>query len=84
MDNGNWITLGVVVIGFAVQWGTLATKLRVLEERLKSGEAGRKAQGERIGLLETRNAYEDGLAGRKRAASRAVNVVVPPEESGPG
>ena len=79
MDVGNWITLGIAVIGIAATWGQTQVRLEVMQKRLSDFEETREKQGKRIGSLERWQARAQGYAEARR---RRPSQVVPTKDEG--
>ena len=60
----HWIALAItcvlVVIGWAVTWGRVFSRLHTAESAIKRLTDGREDQGKRIGIVEERVAYIEG------------------------
>lgn len=83
MDVGNWITLGIAVVGIAATWGQTQVRLESMSQRLADAEAARERQGKRIGELEKWQARAEGYAEARRRRPSQVVPTTPDDESGP-
>lgn len=86
VTTANWITILVVIVGFAATWGGLLVRVRVTESQCRDGERSRERQGLRCGALEDRMGFVEGALAaqgvpiptpaRARTRSRAFAVAV--------